>query len=61
MKEYFVVYDDNDNIVCYLHNLFELNKFLPNYRLRDLKRRFINNDFIQINVDKQRLNVYKFC
>lgn len=60
MKSYFVVYDLEDNIVCYLDTLVELLKFLPNYRYRDLKRRFNNEDYIQINVDKQRLKVYKF-
>lgn len=59
--EYYVVYDNEDNIICYLDNLFELNRFLPNYRLRDLKRRFKNNEFIRIIVDKSILNVYKFC
>ena len=58
--EYFVMYDNNDNVVCYLDNLLELKNILPNYRLRDLKRRFFNNDFISIIVDNQLFNVYKF-
>ena len=61
--EYYVIYDLNDNIICYLDNLEELKKYFPNYRTRDLKRRFKKNyeDFIQVIIDKRKYFVYKFC
>lgn len=60
MKEYFVVYDNNDNVICYIDTLEELSSF-TNVIKRNLKYRLKNNDFISVKVDKQLLNVYKFC
>ncbi len=60
MNSYFVVYDNDDNIVCYLHNLIDLVKF-TGLRVKDINYKFKNNDYICVNVDKQLLNVYKFC
>lgn len=60
MREYFVVYDMNDNVVCYLHNLLDLCRF-TGLRIKDINYKFKNSDYISVNVDKQKLNVYKFC
>ncbi len=60
MREYFVVYDDNDNVVCYISNLLELSTFTGK-PVRKLKYRFKNNDFISVIVDKTTFDVYKFC
>ncbi len=60
--EYYVIYDIDDNIVAYLEDFKELKKYLPNYRDRDIKRRFLNscNNFIQIIIDNNLFRVYKF-
>lgn len=59
-KNYFVLYDLNDNIVCYLHSIYEVKKYLPNYRIRDIKRRLINHNFINIYIDNLVYKLYKF-
>lgn len=58
--EYFVIYDNNDNLVCYIDSLEELSSFTGSLK-KTLKFRFKNNDFIRVIVDKVILNVYKFC
>lgn len=60
MEDYFVLYDMNDNIVCYIENFEELRKYLPNYRVRDIRRRFLNNSFIKIVFDNTMFKIYKF-
>ncbi len=60
--DYFVLYDLSDNIICYFDNFNELKRFLPNYRDRDIKRRFVksNLNFIKIIIDKSMYKLYKF-
>lgn len=60
--EYFVIYDLNDNLICYVDNFIELKKFMPNYRDRDIRRRFVksNFNFINIIIDNVIYKVYKF-
>ena len=60
MNSYFVVYDSEDNIVCYISNLLELSSFTGK-PVRKLKYRFKNNDFISVIVNKITLNIYRFC
>ena len=59
---YFVVYDFDDNIIYNLDNLYELNKFLPNYRIRDLRFRLnhCTNDFLVIKKHMHLFKLYKF-
>ena len=57
---YFVLYDLEDNIVCYFHTIYELQKYLPNYRLRDIKRRFLNSDFIKVIIYGSTYKLYQF-
>lgn len=61
-KNYFVLYDVNDNIICYIDNIYELVNYLPNYRLRDIKRRFLNSKFgyIGIVIDNVIYKLYRF-
>lgn len=58
--EYFVLYDLEDNIVCYFDNIYEVKRYLPNYRLRDIKRRFFNSDFIKIIIFGRTYKLYHF-
>ena len=58
---YFVLYDMNDNVVCYLHDYSELPNILPNYRLSDITRNFNKSDgFIQVVCDKSFYKLYRF-
>ncbi len=60
--EYFVMYDNNDNVVCYLDNLDEfLNKY--NYQRKEILRKFRNtsSDFINLILENSSYKLYKFC
>lgn len=61
MNSYFLVYDLEDNIICYLDNIYDLCHF-TGLRTYDVNYKFKKsiNDYIQVIVDKQKLNVYKF-
>lgn len=61
-NNYFVLYDFNDNIICYIDNIYELVNYLPNYRLRDIKRRFLNSKvgYIGIVIDNVIYKLYRF-
>lgn len=56
--EYFVIYDNHDNIVAYCENLKELSAFV-NRPLRELKYRFKNSSIYQVQIPKV-FNIYKF-
>lgn len=55
---YFVVYDNNDNIVAYIDNIEELSCFVKR-RKRQLKYKFTKQNCVYIE-DKNLLKVYKF-
>lgn len=59
---YYVIYDLNDNIICYLDSLQELCSF-TGLRIKDVNYKFKKTltDYIQVIVDKKILNVYNFC
>lgn len=59
--EYYVLYDLNDNLVCYLNDIYDLSSY-TGLRLYDINYKFkkTNKKFILINRNKQRLKVYKF-
>lgn len=60
----FILYDLEDNIICYLENWEELhNKYLKNYRLSDLVNKFNNiykSDIINIEIDNKKLRLATF-
>lgn len=62
MEDYFVVYDMKDNIVCYLHNIYDFSDF-TGIRIRDINYKFNKSktNFINIKRNKQLLKIYKFC
>lgn len=62
-KNYFyVVYDLNDNIICYLHNNIELSLF-SGLRSFDITYKFKNTDknYILIRTFENDLKVYRYC
>ncbi len=62
-KNYFyVVYDLNDNIICYLHNNIELCLF-TGIRSRDLNYRFkiSGKNYILTRVFNEELKVYRYA
>lgn len=58
---YFIVYDVNDFIVCYLDNISDLCNF-SGLRKKDVNYKFKLSKYnvININVDKSRYKVYKY-
>lgn len=59
--EYYVLYDLNDNLVCYLDSLKEfLEKF--GYSLKEINRKFRNSieNYIYLIIDNKTLKLYKF-
>ncbi len=56
--EYYVIYDNNDNLIALCEDLDELSKFV-NRRKRELKYRFKNKDIFYIQVPNL-LKIYKF-
>lgn len=60
-QNYFILYDDNDNVLCYFENFDELKK-LFNYRLSDIVYQFNKSDgFINVDIEKKRYKLYTFC
>ncbi len=59
---YYAIYDLEDNIICYIETFEELKKYFPNYRDRDIRRRFLNSKdkYIKIVIDNALFKVYKF-
>jgi len=59
---YFVLYDLNDNIVCYFDNFKELSKHI-NYTTRKLAYQFNfrNTNIIKIIIDEKELKLATFC
>lgn len=63
-NNHFVLYDLNDEIICYLDNWEELhNKYLKNYAIRNLVFEYNRNntDIITIIIDDKKLRLATFC
>lgn len=59
-KNYFVLYDLDDYVVCYLHDLKEfLDKF--NYPLKEINRKFKNSNDNYIYLDINNIRYKLFC
>lgn len=58
----FILYDLEDNIICYLDNYEELNKYI-NYTPRKLAYEYNsrNTDIITVIIDNQKLKLATFC
>jgi len=61
-NNYFVLYNAEDEIICYFDNFDELSKHI-NYSSRKLAWEFNNRntDIININIDNKRLKLATFC
>jgi len=60
-KNYFVLYDNNDYIVCYFDNIREF-AFKYNYQYYELRRKFKNSktNFINLILDNVEYKLYSF-
>lgn len=58
----FILYDLEDNIICYFDNYDELSKYI-NYTPRKLayEYNFRNTDIINIVIDNKKLRLATFC
>lgn len=61
-NNYFVLYDNKDNIICYFNNYEELSKYI-NYTARKLvyEFNFRNTNVINIIIDNKKLRLATFC
>lgn len=61
-NNYFVLYDSNDEIICYFNNFKELSRYL-NYRLCDLVHEYNRHgsNIINIEIDNKRLKLATYC
>ncbi len=61
-NNYFVLYDSNDEIICYFNNFDELLKYV-NYRLSDLVHEYNRNNtnVISIIIDNKKYKLATFC
>lgn len=58
---YFVLYDLNDNVVCYFDNFAELSKII-NYPSWKLARRFeIFGNLINVTIDNKDYKLFATC
>lgn len=58
---YFVLYDSNDNILCYYDNIKEISvKY--NYEIKELNRKFKKSilGYITLCLDNHNYKLYKF-
>ena len=57
----FVLYDENDNIVCYFNDIDEIKKFSnvrPSRIYKNFEKSF--DDFINIIIDNKFYKLYRF-
>lgn len=61
-KNYFVLYDVNDEVVCYFDNFNELLKHIK-YRLSDLVHEYnrYNTNIITITIDNKKFKLATYC
>lgn len=61
-NNYFTLYDDEDNFICYFDNFNELSKII-NYNASDLVKsfnRYAIDNFINIIIDNRKYKLYTF-
>ena len=61
-NNYFVLYDVNDEVVCYFNDFNELLKYI-NYRLSDLVHEYnrYNTNIITITIDNKKYKLATYC
>lgn len=62
VDNYFVLYDSNDEVVCYFNDFKELSKYV-NYKYKRLIQEFNNNNSntIKIIIDNKKYELAIFC
>lgn len=62
VNNYFVLYDSNDEVVCYFDNFEELSKYVK-YRYRDLVYEFNikKTNVIKVIIDNKKYELAIFC
>ena len=62
VNNYFVLYDSNDEVVCYFNDFKELSKYI-NYRYRDLVYEFNskNTNVINVKIEEKKYKLAIFC
>lgn len=61
-NNYFVLYDKNDELICYFDNFDDLAKYI-NYRISDLVHEYNrhNTNIINIIIDNKIFQLATFC
>ncbi len=59
MIDFYVIYDLKDNVLCCCDNEKDLKRFLPSYRLCDLRKRLKRKNPINVYIDKKECLIYK--
>lgn len=61
-NNYFVLYDLNDNIICYFDDFYELSKYLD-YQLRNLVYQYnaTASNIITVIIQKRKYKLATFC
>ncbi len=60
-RNYFTLYDENDNLICYFNNYDELKKTYKR-ALRNIVIEFKKTkDFIKITINQKEYKLYTFC
>lgn len=61
-NNYFVLYDKNDELICYFDNFDDLAKYI-NYRISDLVHEYNKNktNIINIIIDNKKYELATFC
>lgn len=57
---YFVIYDLNDNLICYIDTFEELANY-TNLRKKQLKYKLKNKEFIYYIYNNTYRKIYQFC
>lgn len=59
---YFVLYEENDEIICLFNNFDELSKYI-NYKLYDLTHEYNRHksNIITIEINRKRYKLATFC
>ena len=59
-KNFFILYDEKDNLICYFDNFTELKKYTK-LRIQDIVKKFKKTkQFIKITIEKKEYKLYTY-
>jgi len=60
---YFVLYDENDDVVCYLEDVNELLSLINTNRINNIVSRLVknNHNFTNVTIKDKEYKLYVFC